>query len=356
MADSSLSHHSEVLCFTLWSLDKRPKDDLIRIIGNFYHEDELCASKLELWNAVTSTADRPDGWSKYAGAKGNAPVVRRGTPDNARRMAEADDIVNMLLLLDVKRAALPKYYILDLSRVPPRNYVANVSDESVIASKLQDLESRMLAVSSDKCDSVTGLQRKIDNLELKVSSQFDSISADMARMMTALETVVNAKPCNNQSSITGETSEKSTELSWAARVEAAAASQSNSSAVRQPMVRSTVQPAVRPPSALHSTQEPVRYVVNGTRTRQSGLVKSIPRQAVCFVGRLDIATSENDLAEYLRDVGIPEAQCRKLKPKDGREYRTAAFRVACDAKFNSILFAADTWPEGAVVREWFFRQ
>lgn len=59
---------------------------------------------------------------------------------------------------------------------------------------------------------------------------------------------------------------------------------------------------------------------------QTDEVKAIPRDFTCFVGRLDRDATTDDLCEYLSDVSINEARCRKLDDKDGL-FRTAAFHV-----------------------------
>jgi len=38
-------------------------------------------------------------------------------------------------------------------------------------------------------------------------------------------------------------------------------------------------------------------------------VKTVTRRLVCFVGRLEHNTSEDDLANYLADAGIADAKC-----------------------------------------------
>jgi hypothetical protein len=88
----------------------------------------------------------------------------------------------------------------------------------------------------------------------------------------------------------------------------------------------------------------------------SSSLKTVPRQAVCFVGRLDIDTEETQLRDYLQGFGISNAMCRKLAAKDGRTFNTAAFRVACAFDFRDKLFDMSNWPEGTELREWVFQK
>lgn len=52
-------------------------------------------------------------------------------------------------------------------------------------------------------------------------------------------------------------------------------------------------------------------VMRGKRLVASS-VKAVPRQLVCFVGRLDPSTTEDELCNFLAEVGILIAKCKKL--------------------------------------------
>jgi hypothetical protein len=89
----------------------------------------------------------------------------------------------------------------------------------------------------------------------------------------------------------------------------------------------------------------------------SDSIKSVPCPLVVFVGRLVNETSVSELSDYLAVSGIPSSKCVKLLSKDPtREFHSSAFRVSCDEKFRSIIFSDTTWPEGAEVRDWFFKK
>ena len=42
-------------------------------------------------------------------------------------------------------------------------------------------------------------------------------------------------------------------------------------------------------------------------------------------------------------------------PRDGRTFKTAAFRVSCDAKFADLFYDEASWPAGCELRDWVFR-
>lgn len=102
-------------------------------------------------------------------------------------------------------------------------------------------------------------------------------------------------------------------------------------------------------------QKPGQAVNSITGKRaHSQTVKAVKKPLTCFVGRLDQTTTENDLKQYLEDVGIKDARCAKLQAKDGRVFTTAAFRVSCRDEFRELFYNEDSWPEGAELRDWYF--
>ena len=78
-----------------------------------------------------------------------------------------------------------------------------------------------------------------------------------------------------------------------------------------------------------------------------------------MISRLELETSEEDLKDYLTDLGIEGATCRKLTGKDARtgyEFKTAAFFVSIEAKYREIVYDMDNWPENCAIRDWFTRK
>ena len=73
-------------------------------------------------------------------------------------------------------------------------------------------------------------------------------------------------------------------------------------------------------------------------------IKAVPQQLTCFVGRIDPDVTGENLATFLKDCGIKDVRCCKLVPKDGRVFRTAAFRVSCNDESQ--------WPVGAELHDW----
>jgi len=85
-------------------------------------------------------------------------------------------------------------------------------------------------------------------------------------------------------------------------------------------------------------------------------IKAIKPPLTCFVGRLDPKTTADDLTQYLDEVGIKDADCWKIQAKDGRVFKTSAFRVSCRDEFRELFYDENTWPEGAELRDWVYRR
>ena len=55
----------------------------------------------------------------------------------------------------------------------------------------------------------------------------------------------------------------------------------------------------------------------------------------------------------LESAGLQVVICRKLKPKDDT-WITSAFYVACSDDCAETFYNAETWPDGAELRDWYY--
>jgi len=114
----------------------------------------------------------------------------------------------------------------------------------------------------------------------------------------------------------------------------------------------------RKKSAKVPVQQKVVSVVRGTKKIESGSagISGVPRRFTAFVGRLHIDTKEEELSKFLADAGLNEVRCKRLKPKDGQQFATAAFFVSCPSIYKDLFYNEDTWPEGCELRDWYFKK
>ena len=302
---------SEVLCFLNKNIKRFDKGTLHDIIAKFYHDDELYEAKSELCKVVAALqpdASPPEGWAKFVNNKG-VPVTRRMNDAVQRRRAEADDLIQMLMLLDVNKVSLPKFVISDPDRVPNGTWSVATCDSSV-----QDVSKLMMTmqdVVAKFTETMNTVMQKMDKLEARLlygeSSAQDPLtdiqhhgkSTTAAAPAQAIPHTVNLDECTASTS-------------WAEQVKSLAEAAPKLMSHRKPTVR-----------------------LRGQASTTS--VKGVPRQLTCFASRLHLDVTEEELETFLRDQGILDVKCRKLVAKDGRVFRTSAFRVSCSSRFESFL-------------------
>jgi len=84
-------------------------------------------------------------------------------------------------------------------------------------------------------------------------------------------------------------------------------------------------------------------------------VKTVSSRHTAFVSRIDKDTTSDDLCEFLKQAGIKDVECIKLVPKDGKVFKSAAFRVSCSDVSRDLFYNEDMWPEGCLLRDWYFK-
>ena len=208
--------------------------------------------------------------------------------------ATVDDLLGLYALFDVNKIDLPQYVVLDPNRVPtfsPANS-ESVGAVSALTSLVHELKDQVAALSAAGDGSVHNV---LDGPQ-----------------GTAAESLSDSR---------------------------------NSFADKAALLKGAIDPFMRQPPPAPKL---------GKR-KSNDKVKAIPRYLVCFVGRLHIDTTDDDLRNYLAEAGIKDAACRKLEDKNGF-FRTAAFRVSCSAEYRDLFYDESTWPEGAELRDWVFRR
>ena len=326
---------SEVLCFLNKNMKRFDKSTVHDIIAKFYHEDELYDAKAELCKVVAAAqpdAMPPDGWAKFVNSKG-VPVNRRMSDAVQRRRAEADDLMQMLMLLDVNKVILPKFVIADPDRVPNGVWAVTSSGSSEIGtlmSAVQDIVSQFTTTMNTVMQRLGELESKLTPTESMLNSVQSRIPEDRTTGTIITPTPYIATDVRYRESAT--TSNETATTSWAEQARGLTDAGAN-------LVFSNRKP-------------PVRVRMRGQAS--TGPVKGVPRQLTCFASRLHIDVTEEELTNFPRGQGIMDVECRKVVAKDGRKFRTSAFRVSCSSRYESVLYDESKWPEGVELRDWVF--
>jgi len=189
------------------------------------------------------------------------------------------------------------------------------------AEQLETLLSRVLATAIDKFDAC--LDKMMDKFEARLANVYDELSMANRRIDKLEQALKQQGYDRDYPAISVSTA-----------------------------VGASAKP-IQTPAEMQQVKPPVTRI--GKRPANDAL-KVIKPPLTCFVGRLDPKTTAEDLKQYLNDVGIKDADCWKLTAKDGRVFKTAAFRVSCREEFRDLFHNEDSWPEGAELRDWVFRQ
>jgi len=94
--------------------------------------------------------------------------------------------------------------------------------------------------------------------------------------------------------------------------------------------------------------------LSGTCSSTSLGVTGVPRRLVAYLSRVHINTEEQDIIDMLRMAGVEGVQCFRIQPKEGKVYKTAAFRVSCDPRSATAFYDESNWPIGCELRDWIF--
>ena len=353
---------SDVLCFLNKSIKRFDKETLLETIAKFYHEDELYNAKLELCKVVStllSTADSASteatptiaGWSKLVNNKG-APIARKAGDPGQRRHSEADDLLQMLLLLDVHKVELPRFVAEDIDRIPGAVMIVDGAAKSSSATSVAEITKLVSAMSDMLCKFMSTMEDVVKRLERAEQQSGIVSSAALGTILQRLDglerKILSAAPADVTPSGSSQSASDPSKSSVGTGADAAAAGASKSWADQAQDL------AKADPATVF-----IKPMVNKAAVRVRGNatlsdIKAVPRQLTCFVGRLDSDITGELLTEFLHGQGILDAQCRKLVPKDGRVFRTSAFRVSCSEEYRDILYDESQWPMGAELRDWVF--
>ena len=152
----------ELLCFMSKKRNVMAVDDLVKICGDFYTEDEIMNARVLLEQSLPERLPRRQGQNKC-------------------RMT----LVDLLKILNDPNLALPMYFASDISRLPPVS--ASHCDVSAILAELQQLraEVRSFCLQSDE---VTALRQEVSALRQEIvqlrqlKAEVDEVRKDVSAL------------------------------------------------------------------------------------------------------------------------------------------------------------------------------
>lgn len=307
---------SEILCFLINKFGKCPIKCIKDVVLKFYDADEVVRAKEVLYGELVklNTEGLPNRLTKRQG-------------DN-RMIRDVDDLFTYITKADEAGmlTLLPSFVAANLDRIP------SVKPEELNLCLLLQKVTKLEAIVSQHDDVIrcVGGQRG------------SSTDGSLVPLITG-DCAGNDQPVV-PTDMTEDIPPVLVNESWAALASHLAQDPpdgwSPAPARHKKKTRSTV---------------PIR--VRGSKDVSSSAVRAVPRRDVlaAFVGRIHPETTEKDLTVYLEQEGMKGVICRKLKPKDGRTYRTAAFYVTCCKESVNLFYDEQCWPEGAELRDWVYK-
>ena len=301
-------------------------------LNGFYTQDEVSLAKALLFQMA-------EHLQTVNGGKQHRLVNRKG--DN-KKAADVDDIISLFTDLDINKVDLPMFTAGDLRRIPP--FVPDATDicaltlsVGMIQSQLADLQSRvsMLTTTAGPVTPVA----VVSHTTAVSNGSSDSISISSGTAGSSDYVGVSAVSSHSSSSSVageqGQSSDSGASTSWAVMVESAK-NNPNDWIIQRKSKKSQIR-------------------VKGTKSSDAE-VKAVPRKPIlaAYVGRMHIDTTPEALSTYLSDQGMRGVLCRKLKPKNGQTFKTAAFFVSCCEESSHLFYDENCWPEGVELRDWVF--
>ena len=295
---------SELLCYLQNYDGKIPHNVLSVNLCGFYKEEEIVEAKTVLFNVVGDMKLQFDDIPRNK--------QRRGR-DNKRKL-DVEDILAMWEFLDTKKIMLPDFVAKDLRRLP-----------SIHPS---DVDTYKLA------DTVNEVKLQLSN----VQSVLKSLADNQASLATTVDSIVKVNiPVNNPAvdkvnpdntaTFSGMFANKDNGSEWF---------------------------SVKPVKTQQT--RPIRKIVGGNSSSDLK-VKAIAGSSEwhVFAGRLDPATTEDDITEMLTAKNIKVVNCKLLRKTADWQQKYAAFRVVVNIADKDNVFDDAIWPVGTDVRDWWFK-
>jgi len=278
------------------------------VISGFFSVEEIESAKCKLFDIAKEVFTAPtDGRVAEVLPR---QQTRRG---ESKRKLDTDDLLKLYGVLDRATLVLPVFVAANLSRIPPFN--PDATDFCSLASSVEFLSGQMSDVMK-RLDSLGARRMGAPPIDRVLSSHpLDTSSLASSSATAVCELLVGAGPAK-----------------------------SYSSAAQQPTSR---------PVRVHGSRLPA--AASPGKSASMSCVVAVPRRPTAFVGRLRIDTTEEDLTKFLQDGGLQGVKCRKLAAPKDRIFRCSAFQVSCADVSRDLFYSDNTWPEGAELRDWFFK-
>ena len=310
----------ELLCFMSQKRNVMAVDDIVKICGDFYTEDEIMNARALLEQSLPERLSRRQG------------------PNKCRVT-----LVDLLKTLNDPNSALPMFYASDISRLPPVS--ASHCDVSAILAELQQLRAEVRSLCH-LSEEVSVLRQEVSVLRQEMvplrqlKAEVDEVRKDVSALSADVDNFppLPGPAATTEAVTTGATStQRKLFADHALLLRNSGMSQQKSKRNRSPVVGSS------------SSNDRVSAV-------------STVHTIDIFISRLHPQTTMADVKECVDvikgdEISVDNVECEKLKAR--YEHLYASFYVKVQVKSSEMkraleLFMCEkSWPNGVLVRRYF---
>lgn len=346
---------SDLLCFAVNKFHRVPNKVLKNVLLDFYTSDDVSTAKEILVNEVDKVLS--DKWPK--------PVRRRKDSLN-RSTSEIDDILSVVSTLDNNKTIdlLPLFVSSDPDKMP--SIKLTDGDLAVVMMKLSKIEARI--------DENKELIR-LDISDLKTVKAKTVICEECVRMPPSSGRIVEPTNnsavggralavdrlrCSGATNLTSEGTETDDNDGFTTQHRKKRKKQGPSPSANHATpsgsyaaVASQRLPSGLPkPSAAKPLSSKPIFIGTSSTSAIRAAKTLIVKKAIFRLGNIDSDYTENDIAEYIRSLGVNLLSCFELKHSLRQPLDNKAFRVCILAADKIKLCDLNNWSVGVSLREW----
>ena len=336
--DPVLTVHNELLCFLQQRCRVLAHDDIITICVNFYSLKEVEAARLSL-----------ESWAE----KKRLPIRKGDDKDKSRKTLS--DLLKLCLDPSI---ALPQFYAIDISRLPPVGV-----DHVDISALLQELVALRQGVQM-----VSQMQSEMSLLKSLLT---DHINASMPSqcVVSKASSWLDEFPSINGSGahrVNDQYGDLNDQVNGGRRRFSTVAAELEDSGGFKPFIKaSTLKSSklkVAGTTVDSQRQRSARKVITGAAENNTHMkVVNTVRSVDIFVSRLHPLTSVSEIIDSVNfakgELNVCEINVQKLKPKLEGIYSSFYIQIRVDAdlfkRALDVFMNAEAWPTGVFVKRYF---
>jgi hypothetical protein len=338
-SDPIVMVHNELLCFLQQRCRVLAHDDIVTICVNFYSLKEVDAARLSL-----------ESWAE----KKRLPIRKGDDKDKCRKTLS--DLLKLCLDPSV---ALPQFYAIDISRLPPVG-VDHV-DMSALLQELVVLRQGVQMVSQMQSEITLLKSLMTDHINASMSPQ-----CVVSQASSGFGELSPIKGSGARRRVKERSGDLNDQVAGGSRRYSAVAAELIDSGGFQPVSRESSLKSTKLKVAGTTVdlkrQRSIRKVITGAAEHNTHMkVVNTVRSVDIFVSRLHPLTTVSEIIDSVNfakgDLNVCEINVQKLKSKLEGVYSSFYIQIRVNAdllkRALDVFMNAEAWPTGVFVKRYF---